>query len=94
MDIIWLQYKCGTKTNYHLALPILEDDEKLSALLCERVTDLEIERIRKHAQQLSILKVEERLEWFKNNITSFQSALKEFKKGRYTIDKVFGVASL
>lgn len=94
MDIAWLQYKSGTKTDYFLVLPVVEDEEKLSALLCERVSDQEVERIRKNAKKLAEMAIAERLEWFQSNITSYKSALKEFKKGRYKIDKVFGVISL
>jgi hypothetical protein len=94
MTLQWIQYQVGTKSQYYLILMLLERDDRHIGLLCQDIPTDDIERIRKALSTLSKLSTGEKIQWFRENIKSYNKTYREFKKDRLKVDKTFDLKLL
>jgi len=91
MQLSWLQYQNGNKAKYYLVLMLLDLDDKYVGLIAHDINDADISKIRKNITQLDSFNIEDKIKWFKQNITSYNKAYREFKKKQTKIDNMFSL---
>lgn len=94
MQLSWLQYQNGNKSKYYLVLILLELEDRYVALMTKDIDGAEIQRIRGNLKELDNCDTTEKIQWFKQNISSYNKAYKEFKKKQAKIDNVFDLKAL
>lgn len=94
MQLSWLQYQSGTASKYYLVLVLLDLEDKFVTLLAKDIDNTEIERIRKDMTTIDELSIEDKIKWFKQNISSYNKAYREFKKSQSKVEGVFSLSKL
>lgn len=94
MQLSWLQYKNGNKANYYLVLLLLDLEDRYVALVTQDINDADISKIRKNATLLDNFDIEEKIRWFKQNVSTYSKAYREFKKKQARIDSMFPLKEL
>lgn len=89
MQLSWLQYQNGNKSQYYLVLVLLDLEDRYVALMAQDIDDTEIKCIKKSMKELDSYGTGEKIQWFKQNIGSYKKAYREFKKKQARIDNVF-----
>ena len=94
MQLSWLQYKNGNKANYYLVLLLLDLEDRYVALMAQDINDADISKIRKNTILLDNFNVEDKIKWFKQNVSTYSRAYREFKKTQARIDSMFSLKDL
>ena len=94
MDLIWLQYQNGSKSQYYLVFVIMEKEDRYIGLMTKDVLDPEIEKIRKNLPMLKDVAIGERVAWLRANVSAYSRAYKEFRKDRIRVDSKFELSEL
>ena len=94
MQLSWLQYKNGNKSNYYLVLLLLDLEDRYVALMAQDINDADISKIRKNTILLDNFNVEDKIKWFKQNVSTYSRAYREFKKTQARIDSMFSLKDL
>lgn len=91
MNLAWLQYQHGAKSEYHLLLLLAEEVDRYCGLLNKEITDLEAANIRRNLPILDQMTAGDRMAWLRSNVSSFNKAYREFRKDRTRLDKSFDI---
>lgn len=91
MNLAWLQYQHGNKSEYCLLLLLAEEADRYCGLLNKEITDLEAAEIRRNLPNLDKMIPGEQMAWLKSNVPSFNRAYREFRKDRTRLDKSFDI---
>lgn len=94
MNLAWLQYQHGNKSEYYLLLLLAEEADRYCGLLNKEINDLEAAEIRKNLPALDRMVPGEQMAWLKSNVPSFNRAYREFRKDRTRLDKSFDIKPL
>ena len=94
MQLSWLQYQNGNKSKYYLVLVLLDLEDRYVALMTQDIDSTEIQRIRKSLKELDTYDTADKIKWFKQNISSYTKAYREFKKKQAKIDNSFDLSQL
>jgi hypothetical protein len=86
MNLAWLQYQHGSKSEYHLLLLLAEEVDRYCGLLNKEITDLEAAEIRRNLPILNQMTPGDRMAWLRSNIANFNKAYREFRKDRTRLD--------
>ena len=89
MQLSWLQYQNGNKANYYLVLILLVLEDRYVALMTQDINNADIDNIRKNVALLDGFDTEDKIKWFKQNISTYNKAYREFKKTQTKIDSLF-----
>lgn len=89
MQLSWLQYQNGNKSKHYLVLVLLDLEDRYVALMAQDIDNTEIQRIKKNMKNLDTYDTAEKIQWFKQNVSSYTKAYREFKKKQAKIDSVF-----
>lgn len=91
MNLAWLQYQHGNKSEYYLLLLLAEEADRYCGLLNKEITDLEAAEIRRNLPSLDKMVPGEQMAWLRSNVPSFNRAYREFRKDRTRLDKSFDI---
>jgi hypothetical protein len=91
MNLAWLQYQHGSKSEYYLLLLLAEEADRYCGLLNKEITDLEAADIRRNLMTLNRMTPGDRMAWLRSNIANFNKAYREFRKDRTRLDKSFDI---
>lgn len=91
MNLAWLQYQHGNKSEYHLLLLLSEEADRYCGLLNKEITDLEAAAIRQNLAGLEKMVPGDRLAWLKSNVHSFNRAYREFRKDRARLAQSYDI---
>lgn len=94
MNLAWLQYQHGSKSEYYLLLMLGEEVDRYVGLLNKELTDLEASDIRRNLPALEKMLPGDKIAWLKANVPSFNKAYREFRKDRTRLDKSFDIKAL
>ncbi len=94
MNLTWLQYQKGPKSQYYLMLSILEGDDRYVGLLSEDISDHDVALIRKNLKFLDSASNQDKIDWLKQNIKSYSSAYREFMKAHARVDKTMELTAM
>lgn len=94
MNLAWLQYQHGTKSEYYLVLVLSEEVDRYCGLLNKEISDIEAELIRRNLPQLEKMTPGEVVGWFRSSIPNYNKAYREFRKDRTRLDKTFNIKPL
>lgn len=89
MQLSWLQYQKGNQAKYYLVLVLLDLEDKYVALMAKDINDADITNIRKNMALLDNYPIQEKIKWFKQHISTYNRAYREFKKKQAKIDSMF-----
>ena len=91
MNLAWLQYQHGSKSEYYLLLLLAEEVDRYCGLLNKEITDLEAAEIRQNLPALEKMVPGERIAWLKANISNYNRAYREFRKDRARLDRTYDI---
>lgn len=94
MNLSWLQYQHGLKSQYYLVLVIADQPDRYCTLLTSDITDHEIGKIRRDMKTLTEMPIGDRVTWLKKHITGYNRAYKEFRKDRARIERTLELVPL
>ena len=94
MNLAWLQYQHGNKSEYYLLLLLAEEVDRYCGLLNKEITDLEAADIRRNLPALEKMLPGDRMAWLRTNVHSFNKAYREFRKDRTRLDKTYDIKPL
>lgn len=94
MNLAWLQYQHGSKSEYYLILLLSEEVDRFCGILTKEITDLEAAEIRRNLPALEQMPANERVTWLRTNIANYNKAFREFRKDRARLDKTFDIKPL
>lgn len=91
MNLAWLQYQHGNKSEYYLLLLLAEEADRYCGLLNKEITDLEAAEIRRNLPSLNGMTPGDQMAWLRSNVPSFNKAYREFRKDRTRLDRAFDI---
>lgn len=94
MNLSWLQYQKGPKSDYYLMLMILEGEDRYVGLMSDAISDHDIALIRKNLKVLDESSNTDKIEWLKKNISSYGKAYREFLKSHARIDQTMSLSPM
>lgn len=94
MNLAWLQYQHGNKSEYCLLLLLAEEADRYCGLLNKEITDLEAASIRRNLPILDQMTAGDRMTWLRTNVASFNKAYREYRKDRTRLDQSFDIKPL
>ena|SRR5882672_6939779 len=94
MNLAWLQYQHGSKSEFYLLLMLAEEADRYVGLLNKELTDMEASEIRRNLPVLEKMLPSDKLGWLKANVPNFNKAYREFRKDRTRLEKSFDIKPL
>jgi hypothetical protein len=94
MQLAWIQYQKGLKSQYYLLLILLELEDRLVGLLTNSISKDEADKIRKNQEILKKMEISDKITWFKRNIANYNKAYRELKRSKLHIDKKFDLGKM
>lgn len=94
MNLTWLQYQKGTKAQYYLMLMVLEGDDRYVGLMSDAISDHDISLIRKNLKFLDEANNNDKINWLKTNISTYNKAYREFMKAHARVDQTMALTPM
>ena len=94
-ELLWARYSKENKQQTYLLLYLGEQSNIISALVADKVPDMEITALRINLPHIRTMGTKEMAEWIKKNMpTSYNNAFKNFSSDRLTILRSYGLKTI